>query len=640
MSDDAATLAPARAAPEHPHDDAPEQAVLARVALTLVGGVLVFNGFIAGRLGIYAPAVAEVSAALGALILAAPIVARAVRNLASNKLDLDELIALAVVAAIAFEDFVTAGAVAFFALLGELVERRTALGARVAIESLIRLTPSVARRLRQDGSEEEVEAKDLRPGDRVRVRPGENLPADGVVLSGRSTVDEARITGESLPAEKGPTAEVFAGTVNLTGALEVEVRRAGPETTLGRVKELILHAERSRPPVARVIDRYVAYYLPFVLLVAFIILFLTEEKVRFIAALVVACPTALVLATPTAMVAALSCAARLGILVKDARDLEAASRLTAVLFDKTGTLTTGKLGVARLLPARERDPREVLRFAAALASHSNHPASRAVVSIANEVSVEVPEPKDVQELAGLGLEGHVDGAAVLLGRRSLLAQRGVPLPAEDEDDEALSRLYLSVDGELWGVLGLEDTVRAEAAAAVAGLREQGVQRISIMTGDRWPVARKVGIELGCDDVAAECLPAQKLQLAEAARARGERIAVVGDGVNDAPALAAGDLGIAMGAAGSDVALGSARIALMNNDLRRVPFLVELSRQSQRAVRQNLIVGAGLLVIGLGLAAAGLLTPIMAILLHNLGSLFVIFNSARLIRLGEELATAG
>jgi len=658
-----ATLSPDSTPAEVPSPEGAEgleRPVLVRLILTLIGGVLVLNGAVAGATGIFASSetgssltalgssgtapgfdlpldpIAGLCAMLGALILGAPIVIRATRNLINNKLELDELIALAVVAAFAFGDYLTAGAVAFFALLGELVERRTALGARVAIESLIRLTPSLAKRILADGQVEEVEATALNKGDRVRVLPGENLPADGTIETGRSTLNEASITGESLPAEKGPGSEVFAGTVNLTGALEVSVTRAGPQTTLGRVKELILHAERTRPPVARVIDRYVAYYLPVVLLIAFIILFLSEDKVRFVAALVVACPTALVLATPTAMVAALSCAARLGILVKDAKDLEAASKLTAVLFDKTGTLTTGQLAVVRLNPAEGRDPSELLRFAAGMASRSNHPASRAVVTVATDAGLSGAEPSEVQELAGLGLEGQIEGQTVLLGRRSLLAERDVALPPEQDGEEALSRLYVAIDGQFAGVFGLEDTIRPEAAAAVTRLREHGVARISIMTGDRWPVGRKVGLALGCDDVAAECLPAQKLELAEAARARGERIAVVGDGVNDAPALAAGDIGIAMGAAGSDVALASAPIALMSNDLRRVPFLVELSRASQRVVRQNLAVGLGLLVIGLFLAGAGLLTPIMAILLHNLGSLFVIFNSARLIRLGEEL----
>lgn len=621
-----------------PREEAEAQRRVARrLAVTLGGGALVLNGFIAGRLDLVAPAVADSSAAVGAVVLAVPIVWRAVRNLLSDRLELDELIALAVIAAIAFQDFVSAGAVAFFALLGELVERRTALGARVAIESLVRLAPTKARRVEADGREVEVEATELAPGDRIRVRPGEGVPADGVVRAGRSTLSEASITGESLPAEKGEGDEVYAGTTNLTGALDVEVLRAGADTTLGKVKQLILAAEASRPPVARIIDRYVAWYLPTVLMIAFVILFFTREQVRFVAALVVACPTALVLATPTAMVAALSCAARLGILIKNASDLEVASRLTCVLFDKTGTLTSGALSVVRLLPAEGCDPGDVLRFAAAVAGRSNHPASRAVVAVAEEAGLSGAEAVDVEEIPGLGVAGRVDGREVLLGRRTLLERRGVEVPAAElPGGEALSRIDVAVDGRWWGAFGLEDSVREGAGEAVARLRELGVERISIMTGDRWDVARKVGTELGCDDVAAEVLPQEKLELAESARARGERIAVVGDGVNDAPALAAGDLGIAMGAAGSDVAIGSAQVALMNNDLRRVPFLIELSLASRRVVRQNLAVGVGLLAVGLALAGGGYLTPVWAILLHNLGSLFVVFNSARLIRLGESL----
>ena len=633
----AATPAAPDAGPASPPVEV-ESHVVRRLALTLGGGALVLNGFLARALGVYDPAVADLSTALGAIILAVPIVARAVRNLSRDKLDLDELIALAIVAAIAWEDYLTAGAVGFFALLGELVERRTALGARVAIESLVRLTPTVARRLEPDGRETPVEATALRPGERVRVRPGENVPADGKLLHGRSTIDQASITGESVPAEKGPGDEVFAGTTNLTGAIDVEVVRAGSDTTLGRVKELILAAESSRTPVARIIDRYVAWYLPVVLMLAFVIFFFTRSPANFIAALVVACPTALVLATPTAMVAALSCAARLGILIKDARDIEVASRLTAVLFDKTGTLTTGRLAVVGLEPAEGRDPAELLRLAAAVASRSNHPASRALVAVAREAELLGVEPAEVEEVPGMGVHGRVEGRAVVVGRRSFLEERGVAVPAEAPGSTAaLSRIHVGIDGALAGVLALEDQVRPEARAAVEELRQAGVARVSLMTGDRWEVARRVGQDLQLDDVAADCLPGQKLELARAARERGERVAVVGDGVNDAPALAAGDLGIAMGAAGSDVAIGSARVALMNNDLRRVPFLVALSRKSRAIVGQNLTVGLLLLGSGLALAGAGHLTPIAAILLHNLGSLFVVMNSARLIRLGEELS---
>ncbi|MBI3722933.1 cation-translocating P-type ATPase [bacterium] len=608
-----------------------------RLALAFAGGGLVLAGFVTRTAGIYSPAVADASAALGALLLAAPIVRRAAKNVVLGNLDLDELIALAIVAAVAFEDYVTAGGVAFFATLGELVERRTALGARAAIESLVRLTPQVARRIASDGSESEVDAASLRPGDVVRVRPGDNVPADGLVRAGRSALDEKSITGESQPAEKGPQDQVFAGTTNLTGSLDLVVSRAGEDTTLGRVKELILAAERARPPVARLIDRTVASYLPFVLMLGALILFFTREPARFVAALVVACPTALVLATPTAMVAALSCAARLGILVKDARDLEVAGKLTQVIFDKTGTLTTGMLSATTLAPLEGQDPAQALLLAASVAQRSNHPASRAVVAIAREAELSLLDPDSFEEVPGKGVVGAVSGRSVVLGRASLLKERGVePLP-ERAEDEGLSQLHLAIDGTGVATIGLEDRARGEAKAAVLDLRSLGVRRIVMLTGDRWAVARRVARDLGCDEVAAECLPARKLELVETARRSGEKVAVVGDGVNDAPALAAGDLGIAMGAAGSDVAIGSARVALLNDDLTRLPFLIRLSRSTRAVIAQNLVAGVLLIASGLALSGAGRLSPVAAIVLHNLGSLFVVFNSARLVRAGEEWA---
>jgi Cd2+/Zn2+-exporting ATPase len=611
--------------------------VARRLALAFAGGALVLVGVVAKASGVYAPALADSAAAIGALALAAPIVLRAARNVRDGTLDLDELIALAIIAAFAFEDHVTAGAVAFFATLGELVERRTALGARAAIESLVRLTPTRARLVRPDGTETEVEATSLRAGDVVRVRPGDFVPADGTIRSGRSALDEKSITGESNPAEKGPEDAVFAGTTNLTGSLDLVVARAGEDTTLGRVKELILAAEHARPPVARLIDRTVASYLPFVLMIAAIVLFFTREPSRFVAVLVVACPTALVLATPTAMVASLSCAARLGILIKDARDLEVAGRLTQVVFDKTGTLTTGQLSVSRMVPHDTGvDSAEALLLGASLGRRSNHPASRAVVAVAREAELALADPDSFEELSGRGVAGVVRGRSVVLGRAALLEERGVAVPTTAEI-EGLSLIHLAVDGKAVATFGLEDKARVEAKAAVADLKSLGVRRVAMLTGDRWVVARRVARDLGCDDVAAECLPAQKLELVEAARRTGERVAVVGDGVNDAPALAAGDLGIAMGAAGSDVAIGSARVALLNDDLTRLPFLIRLSRQTRAVIAQNVIAGIVLIASGLALAGAGQVSPILAIVLHNLGSLFVVFNSARLVRAGEELA---
>src|SRR5579883_841141 len=444
--------------------------VARRLGLAFFGGALVLVGVASRSAGIYVPAVADGAAAIGALALAAPIVLRAARNVRDGTLDLDELIALAIIAAFAFEDYVTAGAVAFFATLGELVERRTALGARAAIESLVRLTPTRAKLVRPDGTEVEVEATSLRAGDLVRVRPGDFVPADGTIRSGRSTLDEKSITGESQPAEKGPEDAVFAGTTNVTGSLDVVVARAGEDTTLGRVKELILAAERARPPVARLIDRTVASYLPFVVMVAALVLFFTREPSRFVAVLVVACPTALVLATPTAMVAALSCAARLGILIKDARDLEVAGKLSQVVFDKTGTLTTGQLGVSRLVPVAGEDAGTVLLLAASVARRSNHPASRAVVAVAREAELPLGDAESFEEVSGKGVSGVVQGKRVLLGRATLLQENGVALAAIPPELEGLSVLHFAVEGREVACFGLEDRTRHDAKAAVADLK--------------------------------------------------------------------------------------------------------------------------------------------------------------------------
>jgi len=336
-----------------------------QIVATLLGGVLLINSLIAGWLFPENPFYTDVLAFVGALVLGVPLVLNAARELLHGHSHMDELVALAFLASFAqgaaaggenhASGYQAAGAIAFFLLISSLIEHRTALGARASIESLIRITPTRATKI-VDGKEVEVEAKDLKPGDKVRVRAGDNIPGDGVVRSGFSTVNQAAITGESLPVDKNSGEEVFGGTINLTGVLEIEITKAGADTTLGKVQELILKAERSRTPIERMIDRYARWYTPTILMLAGIVLFFTDNLNTAISILVLACPCAIVLATPTAMVAALSAAARLGILVKKVTDLESARMLTAIVFDKTGTLTTGKLSVTRLAPAPGVDP--------------------------------------------------------------------------------------------------------------------------------------------------------------------------------------------------------------------------------------------------------------------------------------------
>jgi len=612
---------------------------------TFMGGLLVVNSYLAEW--IFAQKeLADGFALLGALLLGIPIVIHALKHLIQGHMHMDELVALAVFAAIVTEQYREAGVIAFFMIIATLIETRTALGARASIASLIKLTPTRAHRLTADGGEEEVEARLLKPGEVIRVRPGDNIPADGVVVNGESSINQASITGESLPADKAVGDEVFGGTSNLTGALDIRVTKAGTETTLGRVQKLILEAERTRIPLMRLIDQYAAWYTPTILMLAGIVLFFKaydDGMTRAISMLVVACPCALVLATPTAMVAALSSAARLGILVKNVVTLESARNMTAIVLDKTGTLTTGELSVTQLKPLTGVDGTDLLRAAASADQLSKHPTALALMAVARQAKLRLDTPTQFEEVSGKGVAANVDSQDVLVGRSSWLADRGVDISImqnpEYAEPEGLSVLCVARAGQLIGWVGLEDRTREEAREAIDELRELGVRTMIMVTGDKWSVARRVAAEMGCTDVQAEVLPAQKLSIVDSLKAKRHRVAVVGDGVNDAPALAAGDFGIAMGAAGSDVAINSASIALMNNDLQRLPFLIRLSRATTKVIWQNLGFGVTFIVILLALSAMGKMSPMLGAFLHMVSSAVVIFNSARLVRFGEHLSAA-
>lgn len=614
--------------------------VMLRLFGTFLGGALIINSFLLQAFFSHSDMIAAICACLGAIVLGMPLVRHAISSITTGSLKMTELAALAVFSSFALGEYQTAGLVAFFMLLAELLQSRTALGARAAIEGLIRLAPQEACRITEDGKEQRLLAKDLTPGDTVRIRPGENIPADGEVLEGHSAVRQAEITGESLPVEKAPGSEVFAGTSNLTGVLEIRVLRAGEDTTLGKVKQLILKAESTRLPIMQIIDSHVGWYTPTIVMLAGLILFFSRDMHRAITALVVTCPSALILATPTALVAALSCAARLGILVKDVGHLESAARIDTVVFDKTGTLTTGELSVTRMAPGNSVDPSYLLQIASSAEQFSNHPMARAVVEIARQAELKLTEPTEVKELPGKGVRARIQQKLVLVGNESWLREEGVDfsrlLPEDIESAREYSTLFVAENNKCLGWLGLEDKTRSEARKATEDLKSLGCHQIVMLTGDRWNVARRVAKELGCTEVKAECLPESKLELVEGRKQAGYQVMVVGDGVNDAPALASGDLGVAMGAAGSDVAINSASIALLNNRLDRLPFLIRLARKTRNIIYQNLIFGALFIAGGLTLSGFGLLTPVVGAILHNIGAFVIIFNSARLVRYGEDL----
>jgi Cd2+/Zn2+-exporting ATPase len=607
---------------------------------TLAGGVLLINSGIAKYIYGSGSFNTVFLAMAGAILLGIPIVLHAMKSLIQREAHMDELVALAIIAAFATEEYATAGVVAFFMLVSELIETRTALGARASIESLIKLTPTKANLIEGENGEREVKVSSLKTGDRIRVRPGDNIPADGEVAKGLSSVNEATITGESLPVDKVPGMQVFAGTNNLTGMLDITVTKAGKDTTLGKVQTLIMQAEQTKIPIMRIIDRYVKWYTPTILMIAGIVLFFTRDMDRAITILVVSCPCALILATPTAMVAAISASARLGILIKNVADLEIAGRITAMVFDKTGTVTTGRLYVTKLTPAEGVEAAELLADAASAEQMSKHPAARALHEVAKEANLSLPTTDDFKETPGKGVTATVNSAKIMVGRDTFLKENNIDTsnisdPALHEE-QGFSTLYVAKDSMCIGWIGLQDKTRPEARQAIRELLDIGVKRVTMLTGDRSEVASRVAAELACTDFKAHCLPQDKLAIVEQIKKDGHTVVVVGDGINDAPALAAGDLGIAMGAAGSDVAINSASIALMSDDLTRLPFLVRLSRKTGRVIYQNLGFGIIFIILGIAAGAAAWLPAAYAAVLHFVGSLIVVFNSARLVRYGEEL----
>lgn len=612
--------------PVHAHEE--ERELVRRLIFTLIGGILIFNAFIATRMFPDRPEISGISALLGALLLGVPMIVGSFKGFFTGKLELTELASIAVLACIALGYYVTAGVVAFILILGHLLEHRTALGAREAIESLLKLTPPTAH-LVVGNEERDVTVRELKPGDIIRVKPGENIPADGIIKEGETTISEASITGESLPVDKVPGEQVFEGTTNITGSVLLEVTRVGEDTTLGKVKQLILQAEKTRIPIISLMEKYVQWYIPVILMISGLILFFTRDALRAIAAIIVGVPCALLLATPTVIIAVLSASARAGIMLKETGKIEVASQVNAVVFDKTGTLTTGEPVVSSLNPLPGIPPEKFLYLVGTVEKHSLHPVAKAVRELVRKARIKVGEPEEFEEIGGKGVKGKVEGKDVLVGREAWLRENGVEVPQESQ--KTGSMLHVAINSQYYGWIGVEDQMRVEAKETTDMLKKMGIKKLVMLTGDRREVAEKIARESGFEEVVAECLPETKLEIVEGLKKKGYRVVVIGDGINDAPALTAGDLGIAMGAMGSDVAINSASVALMSNDLKRVPFFLSLTRVANRIIYQNIVLGGAFVLLGLVLSGAGIFTPIIAALYHEVGSIIVIFNSARLVK---------
>lgn len=621
------------------------------IFLYLIGGVLLVTTRVAKMLGVTDGVVAEIPAVIGAVLLAIPLLRAAWTEITRMRPSSSTLAALAILAALAVNKYEVAGWLAFILLVADQILRRTAWGARRAIEELVQLTPDTARLVMDGGIEREVSISEVKVGQMVRVRPGENLPVDGRVLTGRSTINQASLTGEAAPAEVQPGDPVYAGTTNLTGGIDITVTQVGAETTIGKVTQLIAEAERSKSPRQLLIEQVAGFFVPVALSIAAIVWFLysQDEATKDTAALtavtvlVVACPSALLLASPSAMVAAFAAAARLGVLIKQTHYLEAASNVDAVVFDKTGTITTGKFTVSRLAPAPGVEGAELLRAAANGEQNSNHPLALSILSTAKAARVQVDGSTDYHETHGRGARARTAMGEIHVGRASWLVELSPGIKPEVEQVEqrieGMTGVHVMLNGRYMGAVGLEDKVRPGVRAVIARLRELGVRQVCIFTGDRLSVAKRVGVAVGADSIEAECLPEEKHEQIQQLVRAGARTMMIGDGINDGPSLAAADVGVAMGLGGSDIAANSAGVALMTDELNRIPFMIELARRTRSIVAQNIAVSLVIVMIGLGLAATGNLAVWGAGLYHFAGDIFVIANSFRLFRFGENILAA-
>jgi len=614
---------------------AAQSSKLNRQLFTILGvlfGVILFVVVAGEGLGLFEAVTAWVPWWVGTAVVIAfgyPIFAEVVRSALRREITSHTLMSVGAVAALVIGQWPTAAVVVFFMHAGVFTDRFTSERARRSLKTLTALAPETAR-VERGGREEVLPLDQVAPGEVVIVRPGERVPVDGVVLDGQATIDQAAITGESMPVEVENGSTVYAATLARLGHLKVRTERVGRDTTFGRVVKLVEEAEANRGTVQRVADRFSAIYLPIVAAIALLTYLLSGNVIATVAVLVVACSCSFALATPIAMMASIGAAAKRGLLIKGGKYIEALRGADVLLVDKTGTLTFGRPQVTDIVPTGDLSEADLLAFAAAAERYSEHPLAEAVRSAVRERGADVPEAQRFAAVPGHGVRAVVNGRRVEVGSHRLLPEEAaVPAAARQLEEQGKTLLFVLVDGALAGMLGTLDTVRPEVASALASVKTLGVTRIELLTGDNARTAAAIAEPLGVA-YRANLLPEDKIRAVRDLQAEGHRVVMVGDGVNDAPALAQADVGIAMGA-GTDVALDAAHIALMREDWALVPDAFRIARRTMGVVHTNIGFTAIYNIAGLSLAALGLLPPIYAAALQSIPDLGILGNSSRLMR---------
>jgi len=544
------------------------------------------------------------------------------------------LITIAIIAAASIGELFAAGEVAFIMAIGGILEEKTVARARKGIESLINLEPKMGRRI-IDGAEELIPLENIRNGDIVRILPGENVPVDGIIISGSTSLDQSVITGESLPVDKAPGDNVYCGTINRFGSIDVRATKAYEDSSLQKLIRLVKEAENNKAPTQSIVDKWATRLVPIALIIAVVTFFVTGDIVRAVTVLVVFCPCALVLATPVSIIAAIGQATKHGVLIKSGNALERMGRVDCVAFDKTGTLTHGSLSVTDVIsfdPSLEPD--ELLELTASAEAYSEHPLAKAIVAYAKERGLELMSVSDFTMIPGKGISAFVGKTSLLCGSAAFLSEKGVVISdAANEDLDRLrsqgkATLVLSENGVCVGLLALSDTLRDDSKEIVDDLKRLNTDSL-LLTGDHKQTADHFAAMVGIKDVYPELLPAQKVEKIEELQLGGRKICMTGDGVNDAPALKTAYVGVAMGGMGSDIAIEAADIALMGDDISKLPYLKRLSRATINLIKLNITLSMTINFVAIILSVLGYLTPVSGAIVHNVGSVLVTLNAALL-----------
>ncbi len=572
------------------------------------------------------------------IICGIPIVKGAVVGLVTEfDIKADVLVSIALIASVITGEIFAAGEIAFIMAIGAYLETQTVAKARAGIEKLVRLAPVTARVV-QNREERIIPAEQVKPGDILRVLAGETIAVDGIITAGQTSIDQSVMTGESLPADKSEGDEVFSGTVNQFGTFEMKAQKVGEDSSLQRMIRLVKSADAGKAKIVGIADRWATWIVVIALLSAVLTWFATGQIIRSVTILVVFCPCALVLATPTAIMAGIGNASKYGILIREGDALERLAQVKRIAFDKTGTLTYGKPAVVQVLSCDPAlDEAMLLKLAAVSELRSEHPLGKAIVEHYRYITGSVPEqPEEFRLLAGRGVNAVYGGNKVIAGNAALFKEENILLPdeavraAEKAKSEGSTVIYLALNGHASGLITLSDTLRPDTAKTIEAIRQTGIQTV-LLTGDSPQAGSHIAQIANIKEVKADCLPENKLEIIDSYQHSGEFISMVGDGINDAPALKAAHVGIAMGGIGSDIAIDSADIVLVGDDIKEIPHLLQLSKKMMRTIHINLIASMTLNFIAIALAISGMLNPVLGALVHNAGSVAVIINSSLLLK---------